>query len=803
MLLAGAPNWFMPSCACLSLDGSVLAYGSNDRVQVLDSATATHLATLRTELPAHDRISCVAFSRRQSGLLLVGSQSGRVALWHIVGQRSRVLLSQLVINSGSATATPQQQQQQQQLLISIDCGVDAFVAAVDRGALLIWPASVDLDAVTITHGVSNAVIPEGRPALSSVWRFKRLLLLGAHLVANELLSVVASSTAERGVVAVGTTTGRVFVVDCCAANGDGALLATLQPHQGRVESLQFQPLLHARSHLLFASGGADGKIVVCAQDVMSPTRACSIAARLAPAAELEPSAQVRDWHAVAWLPSESGVLVASDRTGQLFRWRLAERRCEKLPAVHRLAVFGILFGSASTVQDQCSVVRMVTHGLDRVVAFWDARDWSVTTSTSGLSGHCVALAMCAGRSSHLICAIGDGALRVWDVAAARREAQYQQRLALALASPPATIEATLDVLLAPRGEMCRVAVLFRGFDRAVLSAMACHPVWRGLVAIGRADGVVMLYNVDDEEVVSTFAARHASAVRQLSWRQRRVSGASADVDDADAQEEPVRAEDFALYSLSDKALLEHDLTRVRAERTDVMPRLTKLNGLAIHCAQWNRAGNSIALGHDAGVVSVVHDADEFDCAPMQHAASGGMDGSAVCCVQWLTLDRDDDRVAADSTLLAAGTARGQVRVYRADLAARRLRLVAVLGAHKDAVRCLAWRAQLPARLVSGAEDGTAQVLDVAAAIDEQAELLASVERGDADFDASAAHFDAERRAFVANFRGHSGRVLSAFWSLVDDDLIFTGGSDLTVRMWRPSAQADRSGAGARQAKRKN
>jgi WD40 repeat protein len=92
---------------------------------------------------------------------------------------------------------------------------------------------------------------------------------------------------------------------------------------------------------------------------------------------------------------------------------------------------------------------------------------------------------------------------------------------------------------------------------------------------------------------------------------------------------------------------------------------------------------------------------------------------------------------------------------------------------------------------------------VAAAIDEQAELLASVERGDVDFDASAALFDAERRAFVANFRGHSGRVLSAFWSLVDDDLIFTGGSDLTVRMWRPSAQADRSGGGARKAKRKN
>jgi len=532
---------------------------------------------------------------------------------------------------------------------------------------------------------------------------------------------------------------------------------------------------------------------VCAQSVLTADAGAVVAARLAlgtQTAEPAKAGAPRNWHAVAWLPSECGVLVSSGPQGELYCWRLAERRCELLPSPHRLAVFGILFGGA-VVDDGCSPVRMVTHSLDRTIACWDARDWSVTTSTSGLSGYCVALAISASNSSQLIAAVGDGALRVWDVGAARREELYQRRLAQT--EQPATLDAALDLLLTPRGEMCRVAVLYRGFERATLTSMECHPQWRGLVAVGRADGVVLLYNVDDEEVVATFTARHTSAVRELSWR--RVVAPDGDA------EASLRAENYRLYSLSDAALLEHDLARPRAPNSDILPRLKKLNGLAIHCAQWSSDGACIALGHDAGVVSVVLESDQVGCVPMQHTASSGMDTSAVRCVRWRAVD-DGESATDDAMWLAVGSARGQVRVYRADVTRRQLQLLAVLGAHKDAVRCLAWRPQRPALLLSGAEDGTAQVLDVDAARREQAELLGAVERGDADFDARAAQFADERRAHVANFRGHSGRVLSAAWSLTDADLVFTGGSDLTVRMWRPSEQANRSAAGVRKPKRK-
>ena len=36
---------------------------------------------------------------------------------------------------------------------------------------------------------------------------------------------------------------------------------------------------------------------------------------------------------------------------------------------------------------------------------------------------------------------------------------------------------------------------------------------------------------------------------------------------------------------------------------------------------------------------------------------------------------------------------------------------------------------------------------------------------------------------IANFRGHSGRVLSVLWSFIDPDIIYSGGEDFTLRKW--------------------
>ena len=41
---------------------------------------------------------------------------------------------------------------------------------------------------------------------------------------------------------------------------------------------------------------------------------------------------------------------------------------------------------------------------------------------------------------------------------------------------------------------------------------------------------------------------------------------------------------------------------------------------------------------------------------------------------------------------------------------------------------------------------------------------------------------------LVNYRGHSGRVMTVAWSLIDPDVLFSGSDDFTVRPWRISQQ---------------
>jgi WD40 repeat protein len=552
-------------------------------------------------------------------------------------------------------------------LLAVDRGVDAFVGACEGGLLISWPAMVDFALLSSTEPI--------------VWRFRRCPVLTERLAADEQLSIVACSTAERGVVAVGTTNGRVFLVDCGAADGAGALLATLPVHAGRVEGLQFQPLLHCRSRLLLASSGSDGVVAVLAQDVSSNERGkCTIVARLtsgdetqqpaASDAKLAPLSE-RAWHAVAWSPTESNVIVSGGPKGSLLRWQLSRRRCERLPSPHRRPVFAVLFGGNV----------MVTHALDRLVACWDACDWRVVASTSGLGGYCVALSTSIANASRLVAAVGDGALRVWDVGAARREELFQRKLTAA--RELASLDAALELLILPRGKMCSVSVLWRGFDRATLTAMVCHPDRPHVVAVGRADGVVQLYDIDQEENLATFKSRHDnSPVRQLSWRRFRAAdeeATAATADNADGEQEESDVARYALYSLSQVSLLEHNLEQPRKAAIDMMPSLRQRNGLAIHCAQWNASGEYLALGHDAGVLAVVHCEDGAESPPFMHTAATGMDTSAIqmCRVAWRQRERQWQRCCSRRAVSAARFA-----CWSCCATSRQLRLRAVLKAHQ-------------------------------------------------------------------------------------------------------------------------
>lgn len=49
-------------------------------------------------------------------------------------------------------------------------------------------------------------------------------------------------------------------------------------------------------------------------------------------------------------------------------------------------------------------------------------------------------------------------------------------------------------------------------------------------------------------------------------------------------------------------------------------------------------------------------------------------------------------------------------------------------------------------------------------------------------------WDVQQEAPVANYRGHTGYLLSVDWSPVDPDLVWTGGKDFTLQEWSVSRQ---------------
>ena len=44
---------------------------------------------------------------------------------------------------------------------------------------------------------------------------------------------------------------------------------------------------------------------------------------------------------------------------------------------------------------------------------------------------------------------------------------------------------------------------------------------------------------------------------------------------------------------------------------------------------------------------------------------------------------------------------------------------------------------------------------------------------------------------IANFRGHSGRVLSVAWSDLDPDIVYSGSEDFSLQAWSIAGQENK------------
>ena len=266
--------------------------------------------------------------------------------------------------------------------------------------------------------------------------------------------------------------------------------------------------------------------------------------------------------------------------------------------------------------------------------------WCIST----LGGFCAALDCSPANGARLVAAVGDGALRVWDIGAAQCAVARAERVALvARVATPATPVSALRLLARPGGERMRVSVHWRGLERATLTALALHPACRGIAALGDVNGRVRVYDIDANRVVCAFSAAHSNKqrVQQLSWRRTAscAPGGAADGRDASAGDELNDTDDwsgdgdssalskgesgnrnsnsdggnanqsvfgpYSLFSLSQKMVLEHRLEMRKAKPVNLMSTIGRRHGLTAKSLEWSNYGALLAVGFTNGVLDVV------------------------------------------------------------------------------------------------------------------------------------------------------------------------------------------------------
>ncbi|XP_033632264.1 gem-associated protein 5-like [Asterias rubens] len=739
-LLPPSPNWYCSQASDCSEDG-LFAYSTRSVVFLLDLRTSPpcYVGCLAGQAGHSNRVTAVKFGHgiRGKHLCATAGDDCTVRVWDVIG---RAMKTEHHFHKEVKVTTIQWSTSQvhQGLVVSGD----------ERGTLIWWnPVS----------GENREFVPERRP-----------------------IGSLASCPHDGDYIAVGYKTGLVLILDI---SGKGQIIHKLRGHDDEVQSICWSPALgenirlfqkpkeettqleegtapegplevpqpDAPAHLTFREHGCllisgcrdrtirvwnttHGKAVLT---LSLPPRGGAHRTR----ERGEEGIKARVWLGLCWPQNRPREFISSSYGGDVLQWNLSKPGRQKWEYFgsedsisHNRIVFNII--------NSCSQDMVITTSMDRQIICWNTKTLKPIWSIPTLGGFVYSLATCPVDPGCVALGVGDNMIRVWNTSAA--------------------------------GKSYAVNILWQGIKSKV-TVLSWHPERDNCLAYGTDDGRVGIYNTFNQgkgpHLSSTF---HKKTVYSLSWGPQCPA------------KEGVGLGTHCLYSCSgDGIIYQHDPSKLGEDAANFNSLVRSTNKithmLPLHTdVSWRDDGVAVATGNEDGSIDVYAAPNLLLLCTIQ------VHHKLINCLQWYpnnsqsgtnTQLTDQSDVVLEDDLngsnksgkrywLASGSNEPQVQVHDltpvlgevepVQMKAPMTSSFRTLNGHTLRITALSWSPHGNGHLVSASYDYTAQVWDVL--------------KGEP----------------IANFRGHLGRLFSVAWSVIDPDIIFSGGEDFCLMKWRIS-----------------
>ncbi|XP_022084839.1 gem-associated protein 5-like isoform X2 [Acanthaster planci] len=448
------------------------------------------------------------------------------------------------------------------------------------------------------------------------------------------------------------------------------------------------------------------------------------------------------WVGLCWPSDKPREFLSSSYGGDLILWDLCKPGKQKWEYIgmdnHNTASHNRIIFNISSIP-HCPDM-FITTSMDRQIICWNRKTLKMVWLIPTLGGFVYTLSACSVDPGCLALGVGDNMIRVWN------------------SSSPG------------RGKT--ISILWQGIKSKV-TALSWHPERDNCLAYGTDDGRVGIYSTFTQgkgpALSSTF---HKKTVYSLSWgphclAKEGVSG-------------------YCLYSCGgDGMIYQHDPTKLGEDATNFNSLIRSANQISYMLplrtdVSWRDDGRAVAIGNEDGSIEIVA------CPSLLLLCTIRVHHKLINCLEWYpTHSQSEASVQVPSQSagiledgssgtgqsgkrwwLASGSNEPQVQVHDLTSVLGGIEPVQLktpvtgsfrtLNGHTLRITALSWSPHGDGRLVSASYDGTAQVWDTL--------------KGEP----------------IANFRGHLGRLFSVSWSILDPDVIFSGGEDFCLLKWRVS-----------------
>ncbi|CAB4067343.1 GEMIN5 [Lepeophtheirus salmonis] len=282
-----------------------------------------------------------------------------------------------------------------------------------------------------------------------------------------------------------------------------------------------------------------------------------------------------------------------------------------------------------------------------------------------------------------------------------------------------------------------VQTFWRKLKMMKIISLAWHPDKEGVIGLGMQEGHVCVIDITSRNPEpSMYEYKHKGPVYKIFWAPLKMWNSTSN--------------EHVLYSA---VIVKNLLFYAKNDNKD-SPSYSDLE-----CKPLQGKDNeevTFALGHLDGTVSVL--SKDRTIALLKYHQK------LVYCVSWHPLYYNDDDISKYSNWLAASTNEENISIWNLDFAFSETstentfltKPTVILKGHNAKVVKVIWSPHDEAKLLSISYDLSAQI------------------------------WNAIKGEPLANFRGHTKRLLCASWSMTDPNVIYTGADDSTLYTWKIS-----------------